>query len=103
MNWQDYLRVFLLTAMTLGVAAVERAQTNYAPAGPTPQNQFTEGRVRWGPRPGVTRYRLQLARDLDFTDIVFDRVVHSNEYQLDELAPGRYFWRVAALSAGELE
>jgi len=54
--------------------------------------------LRWGARPGVSRYRLQLARDAAFTDIVFDLVVNGNAYQLTELTPGRYFWRIAALT-----
>src|SRR4030095_4161602 len=53
--------------------------------------------VRWGARPGVSRYRLQLAQDASFSDIVFDRVVNGHEYRISELAPGRYFWRVASL------
>jgi outer membrane protein assembly factor BamB len=55
--------------------------------------------LRWGPRPGVARYRLQLAQDRDFADIVFDRVVTGNQTQVNDLAPGRYFWRVAPLTA----
>jgi outer membrane protein assembly factor BamB len=50
-------------------------------------------------RPGVTRYRLQLAQDTAFGDIVFDRVIWGHEYSVSDLAPGRYFWRVAALGA----
>jgi outer membrane protein assembly factor BamB len=53
--------------------------------------------VRWSARPGVTRYRLQVAHDRGFADIVFDGVVHGLEYQIDDLAPGTYFWRVASL------
>ena len=44
--------------------------------------------VRWGARPGVTRYRLQLAQDAAFNDIVFDRVVSGHEYSVSDLAPG---------------
>ena len=62
----------------------------------TPTN--TTVNLRWGPRPGVARYRLQLAQDRDFADIVFDRVVNGNQTQVSDLAPGRYFWRVAALT-----
>jgi outer membrane protein assembly factor BamB len=53
--------------------------------------------VRWGARPGVSRYRLQLANDADFTDIAFDRIVYGHEYRVADLAPGKYFWRVASL------
>src|SRR6266849_9286988 len=58
----------------------------------------TEVHLRWGPRPGVSRYRLQLASDSAFGDIVFDRVVAGNDYQINDLPPGRYFWRVAPLT-----
>ena len=55
--------------------------------------------LRWGPRPGVARFRLQLAQDRNFADIVFDRVITGNQTQVNDLAPGRYFWRVAPLTA----
>lgn len=54
--------------------------------------------LRWGTRPGVTRYRLQLSRDSSFADIVFDRVVTGNDYQIKDLSPGKYFWRIAPLT-----
>jgi len=60
--------------------------------------QTQEVSLHWGPRPGVTRYRLQLARDRGFTDIVFDRVVNGTTYELTDLPSGRYFWRIAALT-----
>ena len=55
--------------------------------------------LRWASRPGVNRYRLQLAIDSGFVDIVFDRVVSGNQYQIHELPAGRYYWRVAPLTA----
>ena len=55
--------------------------------------------LRWGSRAGVSRYRLQLANDAAFSDIVFDRVVSGHEYRLNDLAHGRYYWRVASLNA----
>jgi outer membrane protein assembly factor BamB len=51
--------------------------------------------LQWTGRPGVNRYRLQVAHDKRFKDIVFDRIVLGNEYQLTELPLGSYFWRVA--------
>lgn len=54
--------------------------------------------MHWGARPGVARYRLQLASDSAFADILFDRVVAGNDYQIKDLSPGRYFWRVAPLT-----
>jgi outer membrane protein assembly factor BamB len=55
--------------------------------------------VRWGARTGVARYRLQVAKDATFADIVFDRVVSGHEYRMTDLPPGKYFWRVASLTA----
>ncbi|HEY0544566.1 MAG TPA: PQQ-binding-like beta-propeller repeat protein [Pyrinomonadaceae bacterium] len=52
-------------------------------------------RLAWTGTPKIARYRLQLARDEAFTDIVFDKLVVGREYTVTELAPGGYFWRVA--------
>jgi outer membrane protein assembly factor BamB len=82
--------LFILIPLVSGAApaqVVNQAQTS------------TSVNLRWGPRPGVARYRLQLAQDRDFADIVFDRVITGNQTQVNDLAPGRYFWRVAPLTA----
>jgi outer membrane protein assembly factor BamB len=62
------------------------------------QHSSTSIHLRWGARAGVSRYRLQLALDKSFADIVFDRIVAGNETEVKELAPGRYFWRVAPIT-----
>jgi outer membrane protein assembly factor BamB len=54
----------------------------------------------WEGNPKIARYRLQLARDEAFSDIVFDKLVLAREYTVTELASGRYFWHVAP-AAGE--
>jgi outer membrane protein assembly factor BamB len=51
--------------------------------------------LRWPGKPGVERYRLQLATDARFRDIVFDQAVVGRQHLLKGLAPGRYFWRIA--------
>lgn len=51
--------------------------------------------VRWQGKPGVNRYRLQLATDEKFEDIVFDQAVEGRQHVIKELPPGNYFWRVA--------
>src|SRR5215510_8802157 len=76
------------------------AITTLGQRGATTQTGITQKTlvtVRWGARPGVSRYRLQLANDREFADIVFDRVVYGHEYQVSDLLPGNYFWRVASL------
>jgi outer membrane protein assembly factor BamB len=63
-------------------------------AEPTAQTK-TSLHLRWPGQQGVLRYRLQLAKDDQFRDIVFDRAVYGTEYVVTELAAGKYFWRVA--------
>lgn len=65
------------------------------PAQPRQKAQATTLQLRWPGQQGVLRYRLQLARDDKFTDIVFDRAVFGTEYAVTNLEPGRYYWRVA--------
>jgi hypothetical protein len=55
--------------------------------------------VRWQGKPGVSRYRLQLATDAKFEDIVFDQAVEGRQYVVKDLPPGNYFWRVAPAAA----
>lgn len=52
-------------------------------------------RITWTAQPGVKRYRLQIARDPQFADIVFDRIVYGTEYTARELPDGQYYWRIA--------
>jgi outer membrane protein assembly factor BamB len=74
------------------LAAPGTAQDN-----PQPQAS-TKVHLHWGARPGVVRYRLQLSVDPDFRDIVFDRIVSGTATDINDLSPGRYFWRVAPLN-----
>jgi len=78
------------------------ALTECARAHATPpaiqQQSDTTVHLRWEARAGVSRYRLQLAADANFRDIVFDRVINGNQTEISDLAPGNYFWRVAPLT-----
>ena len=58
----------------------------------------TKVHLHWGARPGISRYRFQVAGDRDFRDVVIDRVINGTETDIDDLAPGKYFWRIAPLS-----
>jgi len=75
-----------------------QAQT---PAGRRPQAQQVSAGilVRWQGTPGINRYRLQLATDEQFQDIVFDQAVEGRQHIVRGLPPGNYFWRVAAAAA----
>jgi len=90
-----YVRVLLLVASTMltgNVIAIARQSQE-------PSQAKTTVHLHWGARPGVVRYRLQLANDSSFRDIVFDRVINGDETTVDDLPAGRYFWRVAPLTA----
>ena len=62
--------------------------------------QLGYARIAWDGKPKISRYRLQLARNEKFDDIVFDKLVEGREYKVTEIPPGSYFWRVAP-AAGE--
>jgi outer membrane protein assembly factor BamB len=98
MNCSAHLRVLVLTAIiilpgpTFVLAQNEQSQNSPQTDGTTTVH------LRWGSRTGISRYRLQLARDVEFSDIVIDHVVNGNDYQISDLAPGKYFWRVAPVT-----
>jgi outer membrane protein assembly factor BamB len=90
-NCRLMLRFILLTL----IFAVAPAPGILAQSNPPPAQAKTVLHLRWPGQQGVLRYRLQLARDQQFKDIVFDRAVYGTEYAVTELGAGRYFWRVA--------
>lgn len=76
------------------------------PAPPQPGAQQPQARevsssilVRWQGTPGVNRYRLQLATDEQFRDIVYDQAVEGRHHIVRGLPSGEYFWRVAPAAA----
>jgi outer membrane protein assembly factor BamB len=77
---------FLLSACTLPALAQNSPNT-----GPS-----AIPRIRWIPQPGVRRYRLQIASDERFTDVMYDGVVRGREYIPRDLRPGRYHWRITS-------
>jgi outer membrane protein assembly factor BamB len=90
--------------LSLSASAAAQSQKQASPASITQNNlqdqkPAAEVMLRWGVRPGVFRYRLQLAADSNFADIVFDGVVSGHEYRIRELTPGTYFWRIAPLTS----
>jgi outer membrane protein assembly factor BamB len=97
MNFSGHLRMLTLATIFLVAGQISLGQTPTQSSVPS-GNSTTTVRLHWGARAGVSRYRLQVARDLGFSDIVFDHVVAGTEQQINDLAPGRYFWRIAALT-----
>lgn len=58
---------------------------------------------RWTNRQAAVTYRFQLARDRGFADLLFDQPdIAADAFTLDaDLPAGEYFWRVAAIEAGD--
>ena len=101
MYCSSHLRVLILIATALSSGFSTRAQVPGLISrqfNAQTDSSGTTANLRWDPRPGVSRYRLQLALDVGFADIVLDRVVTGNERQITELPPGKYFWRIAPLT-----
>lgn len=57
----------------------------------------------WAERAEITRYHLQLARDPGFKILLVDddQVTAASSTAAPPLAPGKYYWRVAAIDAHE--
>lgn len=57
-------------------------------------------RLKWTKPAGTERYRLQIARDDRFNDVLFDVIVSGEEYLVKDLSPGSYYWRLTSLESG---
>ena len=51
--------------------------------------------IQWNKEAGVSKYRLQIAYDKEFTNVVFDGAIAGSEYEVRDLSPGHYYWRIA--------
>lgn len=87
-------KLFLLIALALTLVVPLLAQSP-----PTGAQQKSTVRLGWDITPGVNRYRLQVSTDPQFRDLVFDRAVDGSEYVINDLAVGKYYWRVAPAAA----
>src|SRR5215210_5655725 len=90
-----YSHRIIRTLLLLSLLSVVPAFSGLTTSNPASTQVGPTALIQWKGRPGVNRYRLQLARDAKFTDIIFDRAVVGQEYLVTELQPGRYYWRVA--------
>jgi outer membrane protein assembly factor BamB len=57
--------------------------------------QTPVAKIQWNKEPGVTKYRVQIASDDKFSDVLFDSLIEGSEYVVRDLAPGHYYWRIA--------
>lgn len=87
--------ICLAFVFVISPPAIFAQQQATAPQSTVTKQGTTALHLKWPAQTGVLRYRLQVARDEQFTDIVFDRAVFGTEYLVSGLTPGRYFWRIA--------
>ena len=51
--------------------------------------------IQWIKQRGVSKYRLQIADDEDFRNVLYDGRVVGERYNVRGLSPGYYYWRIA--------
>lgn len=56
-------------------------------------------KLSWKSVEGAVRYRVQLARSLDFSDLILDNITETARWTIARLAPGKYVWRVSSTNA----
>jgi predicted phage tail protein len=59
--------------------------------------------LSWDAVVNAAQYQLQVATDSAFTDRVFNGKIIDTFQDLNDLAPGKYYWRVKAIEEGGLK
>ncbi len=58
--------------------------------------------LSWAPIPSANNYIIQIARDMDFANIIFERHASYNTLTINQsFGAGEYYWRVAVLLNGK--
>jgi hypothetical protein len=55
--------------------------------------------IQWQKQKGVNSYRLQIASDEKFQDVVFDAPIKGERYIVQSLPSGYYYWRVTPVGS----
>jgi outer membrane protein assembly factor BamB len=92
----SYRFKFAALALTLAflLASAVFSAATFGQQGCNP-GQAPVAKIQWNKQPGVTKYRLQIASDEKFSDVLFDGLIKGSEYVVKDLAPGHYYWRIA--------
>ena len=86
MDCSANFRILVLTAVIILPSPISGLAQNEQSQNSPQRDGTTTVHLRWGSRTGISRYRLQLARDVGFSDIVIDRLVDGNDYQTNDPA-----------------
>ncbi len=75
---------------------------------PRPKEVFRSERFdylfQWSPVAEAQAYRIEIARDPDFFDLVEERRIETGpSVRIMDLEPGTYFWRITAVNPGGFE
>jgi outer membrane protein assembly factor BamB len=87
--------IALTTAFALSASAFAQPETSATQKPAGAEQVAAPFKLRWPAKPRARRYRLQVALDEKFNDIIFDRAVEGLEHEVSGLQPGKYYWRVA--------
>ena len=92
-----FKRFSIISVVLLGLACSGltsgQTQNKSAPA----RKVSASARIQWKAQEHVSRYRLQVARDAGFADMVIDKAVSGTGYLISGLPEGKYYWRVAPI------
>jgi len=74
------------------------------PEYPDDNSLITEGiKLKWSKVDGAVLYRIEIAKDKDFVDIVKFTEVKENTIGTEGLTEGKYYWRVSCINRKNLE
>ena len=86
---RKYLLAISLLALISSSSLILRAQNSQ------PATAIATAPLQWAQQPGVKQYRLQIASDDQFRDVRFDGLINGTNYEVKDLPPGLYYFRVA--------
>ncbi len=85
--WRQFALALVLGSLATVNSSFAQQKLSGLPASVAP--------IYWNKQKGVKKYRLQIAGDDRFNDVLFDGRITGEHYLVRDLPPGRYYWRIA--------
>lgn len=96
---EDALHVFSVKQVFI---PVEVSQLTLITPAPDAVIQLAPTSFEWSPKHDTPQYLLQISRDIDFKDVVFEQLATNNQLSIKQsFGRGHYYWRVVAISQGK--